>query len=202
MPAQVIIGFLTGLSLIIAIGAQNAFVLRQGLTGRHVGLVVTICITGDVLLILAGVAGLGALVATHAGVLTVLRVAGGAYLLWFGIRSLLAARTPTGMTASGDGATVQVVALTALALTFLNPHVYLDTVLMLGTLANRAGGTGRWWFAGGAVLASILWFTGLGFGARRASRWVSRPRVWQLIDLAIGLVMIALATLLVLPLFG
>ncbi|WP_353648909.1 LysE family transporter [Nakamurella sp. A5-74] len=202
MLAQVVIGLLTGLSLIVAIGAQNAFVLRQGLTSRHVGLVVTICITGDVLLILAGVAGLGALVATHAGVLAVLRVAGGAYLLWFGIRSLLAARTPTGMTGSGDGATVRVVALTALALTFLNPHVYLDTVLMLGTLANRAGGTGRWWFAGGAVLASVLWFTGLGFGARRASRWVSRPRVWQLIDLTIGLVMIALATLLVLPLFG
>lgn len=202
MLAQVVVGFLTGLSLIVAIGAQNAFVLRQGLTSRHVGLVVTICITGDVLLILAGVAGLGALVATHAGVLTVLRVAGGAYLLWFGIRSLLAARTPTGITAAGAGASARVVALTALALTFLNPHVYLDTVLMLGTLANRAGGTSRWWFAGGAVLASILWFTGLGFGARRASRWVSRPRVWQLIDLAIGLVMIALATLLVLPLFG
>ncbi|MEJ7649290.1 MAG: LysE/ArgO family amino acid transporter [Nakamurella sp.] len=202
MLAQVVVGFLTGLSLIVAIGAQNAFVLRQGLTSRHVGLVVTICITGDVLLILAGVAGLGALVATHAGVLTVLRVAGGAYLLWFGIRSLLAARTPTGMTGAGAGASARVVALTALALTFLNPHVYLDTVLMLGTLANRAGGTSRWWFAGGAVLASILWFTGLGFGARRASRWVSRPRVWQLIDLAIGLVMIALATLLVLPLFG
>ena len=202
MLAQVVIGFLTGLSLIVAIGAQNAFVLRQGLTSRHVGLVVTICITGDVLLILAGVAGLGALIATHAGVLTALRVAGGAYLLWFGIRSLLAARTPTGMTAAGAGASARVVALTALALTFLNPHVYLDTVLMLGTLANRAGGTSRWWFAGGAVLASILWFTGLGFGARRASRWVSRPRVWQLIDLAIGLVMITLATLLVLPLFG
>lgn len=201
MPAQLVIGFLTGLSLIVAIGAQNAFVLRQGLMSRHVGLVVAVCITGDVLLIVAGVAGLGALVATHPGVLTVLRVAGGAYLLWFGIRSLLAARTPTGMTANGGGASLRVVVLTALALTFLNPHVYLDTVLMLGTLANRAGGTGRWWFAGGAVIASTLWFAGLGFGARYAARWVSRPRIWQLVDIAIGVVMIALAVILVLPVF-
>ncbi|WP_035905083.1 LysE/ArgO family amino acid transporter [Knoellia subterranea] len=193
--SAVVTGLLSGLSLIIAIGAQNAFVLRQGVTRSHVGVVVAICAISDLVLIVAGIAGVGALVETQPGLVRVITIAGAAYLAWFGIRSFLAARHPKSLTA-GEPVAKGSVALTALALTWLNPHVYLDTVLMLGNLASSHGPTGRWWFGLGAGLASIVWFTGLGYAAGLASRWFARPRTWQVLDVVIGVVMLTLAAVL------
>lgn len=197
MLSALFTGLLTGLSLIIAIGAQNAFVLRQGLSREHIGTVVLICIAGDVLLITAGVAGVGAVVQSHPTVLTVCRWLGAAYLVWFGIRSLLAARRPAAL-GTGAPAARGSVAVVALTITFLNPHVYLDTVLMLGNIANQHGTTGRWWFAVGACFGSIIWFTLIGYGARYAARWMSRPATWRVLDVLVGLTMLTVAALLVL----
>ncbi len=193
-------GLLTGLSLIVAIGAQNAFVLRQGLAREHIGVVVAICTASDVVLILAGVAGIGAVV-EHAGwALTGVRWLGVAFLTWYGVGSLLRARRAESLHAAGGRAasSVRSVAARAVALTWLNPHVYLDTVLLLGSVANHQGGSGRWWFAAGACLGSALWFTGLGYGARAASRLLARPRAWQVLDVLIGLTMLGIATSLAL----
>ncbi|UIJ35708.1 LysE/ArgO family amino acid transporter [Allobranchiibius sp. GilTou73] len=189
-------GFATGLSLIVAIGAQNAYVLRQGLARDHVAVVVAICALSDAVLIAAGVGGVGALVALHPTVLTLLKFAGAAYLLWFGVRSLLAARHPSALGPVVLSGARSVVA-TTLALTFLNPHVYLDTVLMLGNIANQQGSQGRWWFAGGAALASVVWFCSIGYGAAASARWLVRPRTWQVLDVLIGITMIVIAVVLV-----
>ena len=187
-------GLLTGLSLIVAIGAQNAYVLRQGLAREHVGLVVAICALSDVLLIAAGVAGIGRVVEEAPWVLDVVRWLGVAFLTWYGAASLLRARRAETLHAAARATTSRRgVALRAAALTWLNPHVYLDTVLLLGTIANHEGPTGRWWFAAGACLGSVLWFSGLGFGARYASRWLARPRAWQVLDVLIGVTMLAIA---------
>lgn len=192
-------GLGAGLSLIIAIGAQNAFVLRQGLRREHVGVVVAICAVSDLVLILAGTLGIGAIVERAPWALVALKWLGAAYLAWFGIRSLLSARTPGELHESGaaDGRALTSVALTTVALTWLNPHVYLDTVVMLGNLANQHGPTGRWWFSGGAGVGSVLWFSGLGFGARALSGPLGRPRTWQVLDVLIGLMMLGLAVMLV-----
>jgi L-lysine exporter family protein LysE/ArgO len=135
----VVTGFVTGLSLIVAIGAQNAYVLRQGIARRQTATVVAICAVSDVLLIVAGVGGVGLVVAQHPDVLLVFRIAGAAYLLWFAFQSFRSAARATGLRAATDGTGGRGVVVTALALTFLNPHVYLDTVLMLGNLANQQG---------------------------------------------------------------
>ena len=187
-------GLLTGLSLIVAIGAQNAYVLRQGLAREHVGIVVGICALSDVILIVAGVSGIGTIVERAPWVLDVVRWLGVAFLTWYGVSSLLRARKPEALRADGR-ATVsrRGVAVRALALTWLNPHVYLDTVLLLGTIANHEGPTGRWWFALGACAGSVLWFCGLGFGARFASPLLARPRAWQVLDVLIGVVMLLIA---------
>jgi L-lysine exporter family protein LysE/ArgO len=187
-------GLLTGLSLIVAIGAQNAYVLRQGLAREHVGLVVAICALSDVLLITAGVAGIGRIVEQAPWAIDVVRWFGVAFLTWYGVSSLLRARRAETLHAA-DRVTVsrRGVAVRAFALTWLNPHVYLDTVLLLGTIANHHGPTGRWWFAVGACVGSVVWFSGLGFGARYASRWLSRPRAWQVLDVLIGVTMLAIA---------
>ena len=192
-------GLLTGLSLIVAIGAQNAFVLRQGLARRYVGVVVAICAVSDALLILAGVSGIGAVVRDHPTALTVLRWVGAAYLLGYGVLSLLRLRRPQALDAAEARAgTLRSAVVTTLALTYLNPHVYLDTVLMLGSIANQHGHPGRWWFAAGAAAGSIAWFTALGYGARAASPVLARPVTWRVLDLLIGVVMIALAARLLL----
>jgi L-lysine exporter family protein LysE/ArgO len=186
-------GLLTGLSLIVAIGAQNSYVLRQGLAGRHVGLIVTICATSDLLLIAAGVAGVGTLIRSHPDGITVVRWVGAAYLLTYGGLSLRSAARPSSLPVDGRSARGRRTAvLTTLALTYLNPHVYLDTVVMLGSVANGYGNY-RWEFAAGAALGSVLWFSGLGFGARVASPALNRPRTWRALDVVIGCVMIALA---------
>jgi len=193
-------GLVTGLSLIVAIGAQNAFVLRQGLAREHVGLVVAICTVSDVVLIVAGVAGIGTIVERAPWALEVVRWLGVAFLGWYGVSSLLRARRPEALRAANGGPTPsgRSVAVRAVALTWLNPHVYLDTVLLLGTIANHQGPTGRWWFAAGAVVASTVWFAGLGYGARAAGPLLARPRAWQVLDVLIGLTMLAIAASLAL----
>ncbi|GAB3792963.1 LysE/ArgO family amino acid transporter [Nocardioides ungokensis] len=187
-------GLVTGLSLIVAIGAQNAYVLRQGLARDHVGAVVLVCTLSDVVLIVAGVAGIGTVVENAPWALTVVRWLGVAFLGWYGVSSLLRARrTESLRVAAGGPTSSRAVVGRAVALTWLNPHVYLDTVLLLGTVANHQGSTGRWWFALGACLGSALWFTGLGYGARSASRVLATPRAWQVLDVLIGVVMLAVA---------
>lgn len=187
-------GLLTGLSLIVAIGAQNAFVLRQGLAREHVGTVVAICAVADLLLIAAGVAGIGAVVENAPWALDAVRWLGVAFLVWYGVTSLLRARDTDALQAAGGTTLTRGgVAIRASALTFLNPHVYLDTVLLIGSLAAHEGPTDRWWFAAGAGVASIGWFGGLGYGARLAARWFERPRAWQVLDVLIGITMLAIA---------
>jgi L-lysine exporter family protein LysE/ArgO len=190
-------GLITGLSLIVAIGAQNAYVLRQGLARDHVGLVVAICALSDVALIVAGVSGIGTIVEKAPWVLDVVRWFGVAFLTWYGVSTLLRARSTESLRAAGVATSGRrAIAVRALALTWLNPHVYLDTVLLLGSIANHEGTTGRWWFALGACAASGLWFSGLGYGARLASRVLARPRAWQVLDVIIGLTMLAIAGVL------
>jgi L-lysine exporter family protein LysE/ArgO len=187
-------GLLTGLSLIVAIGAQNAFVLRQGLRRSHVAVVVAICAVSDAVLIVAGVAGIGVVVDRAPWAIEVVRWLGVAFLTAYGIGSLLGARRPQALAV--DGAAVESragVVARAVALTWLNPHVYLDTVLLLGSIAGTHGHPGRWWFALGACLASIAWFTGLAYGARLAAPRLANPRAWQVLDVLIGLVMLAIA---------
>lgn len=188
-------GLVTGLSLIVAIGAQNAFVLRQGLVREHVGLVVAICALSDVVLITAGVAGIGTIIERAPWAIDTIRWLGVAFLTWYGVSSLLRARRAESLHANGGrtGSSARSVAIRALALTWLNPHVYLDTVLLLGSIANHEGPVGRWWFTAGACVASALWFCGLGYGARRASGLLARPRAWQVLDVLIGLTMLAIA---------
>ncbi|MEP9382196.1 LysE/ArgO family amino acid transporter [Nocardioides sp. KR10-350] len=193
-------GLLTGLSLIVAIGAQNAYVLRQGLLRSHVGAVVAVCAAADVVLILAGVSGIGAVVDHAHWLLTAVRWLGAAFLVWYAVGSLRRAARPGALSAAGGSpaeSRARVVAK-ASALTWLNPHVYLDTVLLLGSIANSHGPGGRWWFAVGAVAASLLWFSGLGFGARLLAPLLARPRAWQVLDVAIGLVMLVIAARLAL----
>lgn len=199
MLLAVISGLLAGLSLIVAIGAQNAYVLRQGLSRSHVPLVVAVCACSDAILIAAGVAGLGALIEHAPAVLTVVRYAGAAFLLGYGV--LAARRAVRGERLEQLQGSArqrwQTVLLTTLALTWLNPHVYLDTVLLLGSMAAGHGEL-RWWFALGAVLGSMVWFTALGFGARLLVPLFRRRRSWQVLDAGIAVVMVALAVQLLL----
>ena len=190
-------GLFTGLSLIIAIGAQNAFVIRQGLTKKHVLLVVSICAVSDALLILLGISGLGVLIQSVPALLEVIRWFGGAYLTWFGIRSLRSAFKSQSLDASGTPQTVSAgkVAATALGLTFLNPHVYLDTVILLGSIGNTFG-EDKWVFAFGAASASLIWFFSIGFGARAASGLMKKPVFWKILDSIIAVVMFSIAILL------
>ncbi len=188
-----------GLSLIVAIGAQNVFVLRQGLRREHVALVVVICAVSDALLIAAGVSGIGLAAATFPWLLTAARWAGAAFLVTYG--GLAARRAFTvdhGLdssrsgTAAPGGRTAARAALTCVALTWLNPHVYLDTVFVVGSVA-AAHGEAKWLFAAGAGAGSVLWFTSLGYGARYLGRWLSGPRAWRVVDGVIAVVMIAIA---------
>ena len=197
MLLDVATGLVTGLTLIIAIGAQNAFVLRQGLLHAHVGVVVAICAMSDLVLILAGVAGIGTLVELAPTALLVVRWLGVAFLTGYGATSLVRALRPDTLRAADHGATTRRTAvLTALALTWLNPHVYLDTVVMLGSIAQQQGAEGRWWFGGGAALGSVVWFAGLGWGARRASGLLASPRAWRALDVLIGVTMLVIALML------
>lgn len=186
-------GFFAGLSLIVAIGAQNAFVIRQGLIKKHVLTVVAICAISDALLIALGVAGLGAAIAGLPWLLEAIRWFGVAYLTWFAIRSIRSAMKPGVLDSAGSASgTKKKVIATALALTFLNPHVYLDTVILLGSIGNQFAGD-RWFFAFGAMTASLVWFTSIGFGAKAASRFMSKPIFWRVLDSLIAVIMITIA---------
>lgn len=191
-------GLLTGLSLIIAIGAQNAFVIRQGLTKKHVLLVVAICAISDAVLIALGVAGLGALISGLPWLLEVIRWFGVAYLTWFAIRSITSLLKNQSMDASGSQSLSRGKVIAAvLGFTFLNPHVYLDTVILLGSIGNQFGAE-RWYFALGAATGSILWFSALGFGARSAAGLMSKPVFWKILDGIIAAVMLSIAAMLAL----
>lgn len=190
------IGFVTGLSLIVAIGTQNAFVLRQGLLRQHVLPVVLVCSAADALLISAGIAGLGTLITSHPAAVDVARYGGAAFILGYGLLAARRVFLPQVMKASDEApATLTAVLLTCLGFTFLNPHVYLDTVILLGTLANQHG-AGRWWFGAGAMLGSAVWFLALGYGAGRLSRFFAQPRSWRILDGIIVVIMVALAVAL------
>ena len=189
-------GLALGSALIIAIGPQNAMVLRQGLVRQHVFAVCTVCFLADALLIALGAGGLGTAFRADPLILKTVAWAGTAFLLFFAFQAFSRAVHPQALTAgAGAGTTKSLGAAisTTLAVTFLNPHVYLDTVLLLGGVAARFDGAERIMFASGAALASLLWFYGLGYGAARWSRFVSRSQTWRAIDIGIGLIMGLLA---------
>ena len=195
MLTSLVAGFGTGLSLIVAIGAQNAFVLRQGIRREHVGAVAGLCALSDAALIVAGVLGIGTVVERAPVVLDVVRWGGVVFLLGYAVIALRRALRPEVLRAVADGAgtTLAAALTTAAALTFLNPHVYLDTVLLLGSIANQHGDDGRWDFATGAVLASLVWFFGLGYGARRLAPLFAKPVAWRVLDASIAAVMTLIA---------
>lgn len=189
-------GFLTGLSLIIAIGAQNAFVIRQGLARSHVFLVVAICAIADTVLIFLGTGGLGTLIQSQPSALEFIRWFGVAYLTWFGIKSIRSIFTTDAMNIDGaTSASRSAVIASVLGFTLLNPHVYLDTVILLGSISNQFQ-EDRWYFALGASLGSILWFSTIGFGAQAASRFMTKPIFWKILDSIIAVVMFSVAIFL------
>ena len=182
-------GLLTGLALIIAIGAQNAFLLRQGIRGEHVLPIVVTCLVSDIVAITAGVAGLGVVLERWPSVLPVAQILGGLYLIAFGVHAAMRAWRP-GTLDAGEGAamTPGKAVLLTLALTWLNPHFYLDAVLMLGTVANSFGDQ-RWLFFGGTLVASALWFPALGFGGRLLRGLFARPSAWRVLDSGLAVLM-------------
>ncbi|MGP6086639.1 LysE/ArgO family amino acid transporter [Antarctobacter jejuensis] len=193
----VIAGFALGFSLILAIGAQNAFVLRQGLRRMHVLPVVLVCAISDALLIAAGVAGFGALAEAIPGLEWGMRLFGAAFLIWYGFRTLRSAWKGGETLQAGEGAqTLKAAVLTCLALTWLNPHVYLDTVVLLGAVSAQYNAPV--YFATGAMTASFVFFFGLGFGARALAPVFARPKSWQVLDVLVGLTMWAIAVKLLL----
>ena len=186
-------GFASGLALIIAIGAQNAFVLRQGLKRQNILAVVFFCAVADAILIGAGILGLGAVIESVPWVLVALRFGGAAYLVWFGIGSIRRAISPSILEASGQAKSNLSKAIgTAAALTFLNPHVYIDTVILLGSIGNQFVND-RWWFWLGASIGSFVWFFGLGYFARLLSPFTSSLKFWRILDLLIAAVMFLIA---------
>ena len=186
-----------GLSLIVAIGAQNAFVLRQGLLREHVLPVVAVCAASDAVLIVAGIAGLGSLLDLAPWLVDTMRVAGAAFLLTYAALAARRAWRPDAIDArtDGTGSALWPVVTTAVALTWLNPHVYLDTVVLLGSVAGTHGDD-RWWFGAGSVAGSVLWFTALGFGARLLQPVFARPSAWRVLDAVIAVVMVVIAATL------
>ncbi|MFG2602526.1 LysE/ArgO family amino acid transporter [Streptomyces sp. NPDC048514] len=191
-------GFGTGLSLIVAIGAQNAFVLRQGVRRDAVLAVVGICALSDALLIALGVGGVGAIVVAWPGAVRAVGIVGGAFLLCYGaLAARRVLRPGAGLRAEGETAGSRGRAvLTCLAMTWLNPHVYLDTVFLLGSLAADRGPL-RWTFGLGAALASLCWFAALGFGARLLGRFLARPAAWRVLDGLVAVTMLAFGAMLV-----
>ncbi len=198
VPVLAGMGF--GLSLIVAIGAQNAFVLRQGIRKEHVLPVVAVCASSDAVLIAVGVAGLGSLLELAPWLLDGMRIGGAAFLLGYALLAGRRALRPSALAASSGGAPAGLwtVLATCLALTWLNPHVYLDTVVLLGSVA-AARGDERWAFGLGAVLGSVLWFAALGYGARFLRPVFSRAAAWRVLDAVLAIFMTGIAATL---LFG
>lgn len=206
-------GFGLGLSLIIAIGAQNAYVLQRGIRREHVLAVVVLCAVSDAVLIALGVLGIGAVIERFPAVIGIVRWGGAAFLIGYGLlaagRVFRARRLDSGASdgrGSGSaavGPSLATTIATVLALTWLNPHVYLDTVLLLGSVANgyghgELGDSGRWIFGAGAMIASVVWFSALGFGSRYLAGLFTRPVAWRVLDGIIAVTMIALGVQLIL----
>ncbi len=192
-------GFATSGALIVAIGAQNAFVLRQGIKREHVLAVVLVCALSDALLITLGVAGLGALVQRSPTLLTIARYGGAAFLIVYGLLAARRALHGESMTAAADTPLSLRAAIAAcLAFTYLNPHCWLDTVVLLGSIASQQPEGARTWFGIGAVSASFVWFFALGFGARALRGVFERPIAWKVLDAVIALVMWGIAASLLL----
>lgn len=187
-------GFFLGASLIIAIGAQNAFILRQGLMRRHVFVLCLICALADALLIAAGVASLGTLIARSPGLITAVTIGGTIFLLSYAVLAARRAWRPKALQAADHGTASLGAAIGAcLAFTFLNPHVYLDTVILLGSLSSAYDGMARFAFGAGAALSSFVWFFSLGYGARLLQPVFARPAAWRVLDLLIAVIMAAIA---------
>ncbi|WNI14493.1 LysE/ArgO family amino acid transporter [Actinacidiphila sp. ITFR-21] len=198
-------GLGTGLSLIVVIGAQNAFVLRQGIRREHVAAVVAICAASDAVLITVGVSGVGRVVKQWPSALTVSALVGGAFLVCYGLLAARRALRPGALTADSPdgpagpggsaGGSLRAAVLTCLAMTWLNPGVYLDTVLLLGSVSTGYGGA-RWTFGLGAATGSVLWFTALGYGARLLRGPFGRPGSWRILDAVIACTMITLGVVM------
>lgn len=187
-------GFLLGASLIIAIGAQNAFILRQGLLRSHVFVLCLICALSDALLIAAGIGGLGTLVSRSPILISVVTIGGAVFLGTYGIMAFRRAASPHALKAGPpEGMTLKAAIATCLAFTFLNPHVYLDTVVLLGSLSAAYQGEGRIFYGIGAAAASFVWFFTLGYGARLLQPVFAKPAAWRVLDVVIGIVMSLLA---------
>ena len=201
MLTSMLLGFGTGLSLIVAIGAQNAFVLRQGILRQHVLPIVLICGLTDALLEILGIAGIGFVVERAPVVLEVIRWGGVAFLLWYAWGAARRAMQPGVLVADegdaagagSDAGSLKRTVLACLAITYLNPHVYLDTMVLMGSVGNAQGDPARWWFAMGGGVASIIWFAVLGYGARALTRFFATPRSWQILDWIIVVVMLVIA---------
>jgi len=194
-------GMATGLSLIVAIGAQNAYVLSQGIAGNHRRAVVLICIALDLSLISLGVGGMGAILSLHPLLAQTLTLAGAAFLATYGCKALLAARRGGHLERVAAGAaSLKAVALETLAISLLNPHVYLDTVVLLGTIAARS--PRPWVFGSGAMTASIVWFASLGLAGRLLAPVFESERAWRVLDGLVGLTMFSLAGLLLASAWG
>ncbi|SJN08854.1 Transporter, LysE family [Leucobacter sp. 7(1)] len=189
-----LVGIGSGLSLIMAIGAQNAFVLRQGIRREHVLPVVLICGLTDAVLETLGVAGIGFVVERAPIVLEIVRWGGVAFLLWYAWSAARRAMKPEVLVAAeGEAGSLKRTVLACLAITFLNPHVYLDTVVLMGSIGNAQGDPGKWWFAAGGALASLVWFFLIGYGARALTRFFATPRSWQILDGVVAVVMLVIA---------
>lgn len=196
-------GFLISAALILAIGAQNLFVLRQGLRGEHVGMIVLFCGMADTLLIGAGVGGVGTFLAAIPQLGRLLSLFGAAFLAWYGMKALRRTMVPQMMHADISGSISLGKALTATAaFTFFNPHVYLDTVLLIGTAGAAQPAGLRPIFVAGAACASFSWFAALGYGARLLQPLFARPGAWRVLDALVGIVMLGLAVALLMPLLS
>ncbi|HXO54734.1 MAG TPA: L-lysine exporter [Mycobacterium sp.] len=198
MSSPLVLGFIASFTLIAAIGAQNAFVLRQGIRREHVLPVVALCTVSDIALISAGIAGVGALISAHPSALNIAKFGGALFLVGYGLLAARRAGRPSSMNPSQKApARLIEVLVTCAALTFLNPHVYLDTVVLLGALANEHRDE-RWLFGVGAVTASAVWFFGLGLGARRLAGLFASPLTWRILDGLIAVMMLGLGVSLAL----
>lgn len=197
MSTSVIAGFALGFSLILAIGAQNAFVLRQGLRREHVFVLCLTCAVSDAILIAAGVVGFGSLATAAPWFEPMMRYCGALFLTWYGLRSLASAWRGGAALEVGEAkrTSLRAALLTVLAFTWLNPHVYLDTVVLIGSISAQY--EDRMGFAIGAMSASFVFFFSLGYGSRVLSPIFARPRAWQVLDVLIGIVMLAIAWKLV-----
>jgi L-lysine exporter family protein LysE/ArgO len=193
MLTAILAGFVLGGSLIIAIGAQNAFILRQGLLKQHVFPLVLFCAVSDATLILLGVAGFGEAIKAAPALLKAVTWGGAAFLFWYGFtafrRAMQANQLETGQ---GGGVALSAALAQAAAFTWLNPHVYLDTVVLVGGISTTFGDN-RWWYALGAATASFAWFFSLGYGARLLTPVFQKPTAWKVLDIVIGCVMWLLA---------